>query len=180
MRFTGGLPETACGYGSTLRATENLRAELPALLKRLEVAVLLDAPCGDLNWISQLDLTGIDYIGVDTSEENLKTARERAPSLNVQKVDIIAGNLPRADAVLCRDFMQHLPTSLAEMALQNFMATGAKYLLATSHEAEVNEDIDELGGFRPLNLCIEPFELGEPIEAIEDGPGRILGAWALR
>lgn len=179
MRFTGGLPETACGYGSTLEATESLRDSLPGLLARLGVRVLLDAPCGDLNWISQVDL-GVTYIGVDASDENLNAARAKAPGLPTARADIIIDRLPNADAVLCRDFLQHLPTALAELTLQNIMATGAKYLLATSHEAKRNADIEAVGGFRPLNLSLEPFELGEPIEVIADGPGRILGVWALR
>jgi hypothetical protein len=180
VKFTGGLPETACGYGSTLRATEGLRAALPALLARLGTEVLLDAPCGDLNWMSRVDLSGVVYIGVDTSDENLRVARTRAPDVAVGKKDIVAGPLPQVDTVLCRDFLQHLPTAMAQQALENIAATGAKWLLATSHDVEINEDIAEPGGFRPLNLSIAPFEMGAPVEVIDDGPGRIVGVWAQR
>jgi len=180
VRFTGGLPETACGFGSTLRATETLRAELPKLLARLGTEVLLDAPCGDLNWMSTVDVRGVRYIGIDTSEENLKAAKLRSPGLDLWRIDVVEQGLPLADTVLCRDFLQHLPTATAQRALENIRTTGAKWLLATSHEAEVNEDVDAPGGFRPLNLCIAPFDLGEPLETIDDGPGRIVGVWALR
>jgi hypothetical protein len=179
VRFTGGLPETACGYGSTLRATETVRAQLPGLLARLGTEVLLDAPCGDLNWISQVDLSGICYIGIDTSDANLAAARARSPSLLFGKVDIVTGVLPMADTVLCRDFLQHLPTAMAQQALGNIIASGAEWLIATSHDAAENDDIPEPGGFRPLNLQIAPFNLGAPIEALPDGAGRILGVWRL-
>lgn len=180
MRFSGGLPETPCGYGSTMRATKGLRAGLVALLSRLGTKVLLDAPCGDLNWISTVDFGRIEYIGVDVSEENLEAARKRAPDRDIRRVDIVAGSLPPADTVLCRDFLQHLPTTMAQQALANIAATGAKWLLATSHDVETNADIAEPGGFRPLNLRAAPFDLGSPEHVLEDGMGRIIGAWALR
>ncbi len=179
MRFTGGLPETACGYGSTLAATERLRVSLPALLAVLEIRSLLDAPCGDLNWISRTDLGRVTYIGVDASEQNLATGRQRAPKMPTARLDVLFDPLPRMDAVLCRDFLQHLPDQMVQVALANIMASGARWLLATSHEADENEDIERPGDFRPLNLKIAPHGLGEPVEAIEDGPGRIIGVWRL-
>lgn len=179
MRFTGGLPETACGYGSTMRATENVRAELPGLLARLGTKVLLDAPCGDLNWIAKTNLGGIVYIGVDASAENIATARRNAPARLVGIADALNDPLPPADTILCRDFLQHLPTAMALRALENFKATGAKWLIATSHDEDANEDIAEVGGFRPVNMSLPPFGLGEPVHSIADGPGRILGVWSL-
>lgn len=163
-----------------MEATDSLRAALPGLLAQLGTRVLLDAPCGDLNWMSRVDLSGVTYVGVDTSEENLKTARRNAPALTVSKADIFADDLPSADTVLCRDFLQHLPEGLALRVLERLRATGANWLLATSHQAAaINEDIDKVGGFRPLNLTIPPIALGEPLHVIVDGPGRIVGVWAL-
>jgi len=179
MRFSGGLPETPCGFGSTLQATEDLRRELPGLLARLRTKVLLDAPCGDRNWIADMDLGSIDYVGVDLSEANLAIARERSPHAALGTLDIVHGRPPVADTVLCRDFLQHLPTAMAQRALGNLSRSGARWLLATSHDNPVNEDIETVGDFRPLNLMIEPFNLGEPVESVDDGPGRILGVWDL-
>ncbi|WP_448900759.1 hypothetical protein, partial [Escherichia coli] len=42
-----GAAESVSGLGSEIDATATLRAELPALLRRLEATSLLDAPCGD-------------------------------------------------------------------------------------------------------------------------------------
>lgn len=177
MRFTGGLSETACGWGSTLKATAALRAALPGLLATLETRVLLDAPCGDLNWISQVDLTGVAYVGIDADPERLATARARRPDLDLRQRDILMDDLPAADTILCRDFLQHLPNSQAHGVLANFTATGARWLLATSHDVALNRDIAEVGDFRPLNLQAFPFDLGAPAFALPDCDGRILGAW---
>lgn len=181
MKFIRGLPETACGGGSTLAATEHLRERLPALLRDLGVQWLVDAPCGDANWISKVDLTGIGYLGIDYSKENIDAAEKRWPEKEFYLRDIVVDALPpSADAMLCRDFHQHMPTAMAVAAIRNFLAVNINWLLATSHSNEVNEDIAEPGGFRPINLMRAPFNFLKPVAQIEDPPGsgRILGAWS--
>jgi hypothetical protein len=59
-----GAEASVSGLGSELDATATLRAELPALLRRLGVASLLDAPCGDAGWIVGADL-GVRVTGID-------------------------------------------------------------------------------------------------------------------
>ena len=49
-------PESKSGGSSTLSATAAIRAALPRLLSDLGVAVLIDAPCGDFNWMRHVDL----------------------------------------------------------------------------------------------------------------------------
>lgn len=180
MKFIGGLPETACGGGSTLAATEHLRGRLPATLRYLRVRSLLDAPCGDFNWMSRVNLGDITYVGADYSAQNLIAASNRSSSQVFHQLDIITDALPQADAMLCRDFHQHLPTEMAVAALRNFIASGTRWLLATSHSNEVNTDIAEAGDFRPINLMRAPFNFPKPVAAIDDPPGsgRILGAWS--
>ena len=43
--------ESASGLGSTLKYTENLRRELPQLLRQYSLGKVFDAPCGDFNWM---------------------------------------------------------------------------------------------------------------------------------
>jgi hypothetical protein len=49
-----GDQESISGPGSTLEYTANLRAKLPELCERLGVRPLLDAPCGDFNWVREI------------------------------------------------------------------------------------------------------------------------------
>lgn len=150
---------------------------LPTLLKKLSVKSLIDAPCGDFNWMACVDLGGIDYLGVDIDEDHLNKARERAGMFHrFEQRDILAGELPRADAVLCRDYLQHLPNELVFRAIVNL--SSGKWLLATSHRNEVNHDIGSVGDFRQLNLMAPPFNFPPPEAWLEDS-GRVLGAWAV-
>lgn len=182
-KFTGGSPETPCGAGSTLATTEYLREVLPGLLSRLSIMKLLDAPCGDLNWMQEVDLSNIDYIGCDI--DHLPVARWNAMTgfnaytFKFLEIDIVNGTLPKADGVLCRDFLQHLPNNMVFTTLNNFLKTGAEWFLMTSHTNGVNQDISMPGGFRALNLLAAPFNLPEPAIAFSDPPGssRIIGVW---
>ena len=189
MPFFSGQPETMCGKGSTLEATAEVREKLPALLTRLGVEKLLDAPCGDFNWMRLVvaDLPKMEYFGVDFDEMHIAKARTSMLIMKLQNcrfkvMDVVNARLPAADAVFSRDFFQHVTDDMALRALEGFRATGARLLIATSHETKVNSDIDVIGGFRPIDLSKSPFNLGMPSEILDDpvGSGRILGVWNLR
>ena len=184
MIFVNGLPETECGGGSTMAATVHLRARLPGLLKRLKVASILDAPCGDFNWMQAINFGAIDYTGCDISEKHIERANSKAGGrarVRFHAMDIVTEPLPTADLVFCRDFLQHLPNQMAIAALRNFVATGAKWLLVTSHVSKRNGDIAEPGMFRPLNLKIPPFEFPKSRAKIADPPDsrRFMMLWAM-
>src|SRR5579859_6379296 len=57
--------ETLCGGGSTLYQTQIMRSKLPRVLQQLGIKTLLDAGCGDFNWLKVTNLGVEDYIGVD-------------------------------------------------------------------------------------------------------------------
>ena len=175
--------ESRSGPGSTLKRTEVLRHELPAVLSRLGVRTLVDAPCGDCNWRQHMEIDLDAYIGVDIVPALIEDNRRRYRDFNwkFEVVDMIKDPLPTGDAVLCRDALIHLSLADIGRALSNIRRSGAKYLLATSHEAiSVNTDI-ATGGWRSVNLMLAPFNLSAPLERIVENPqtGKILGVWAL-
>ncbi len=59
--------ETKSGIGSELQHTEILRKELFTLFRMYNIGTILDIPCGDYNWMKEMDLDGmnISYIGAD-------------------------------------------------------------------------------------------------------------------
>ena len=54
--------ESISGPGASLRHTEAIRRELPLLIERLGIRTLLDAPCGDFNWMKETKLRLDRYI----------------------------------------------------------------------------------------------------------------------
>src|SRR5205085_11452368 len=70
-------PESVSGRGSTLARTEVIRRTLPLLLASVRAKSLLDAPCGDFNWMRHVDLGGVEYIGADVVTELVARNRRR-------------------------------------------------------------------------------------------------------
>jgi SAM-dependent methyltransferase len=177
-----GGGETVSGDGSTLAYTEALRTALPSLLARLGVRTLVDIPCGDFNWMRKTELDLDQYIGADIVPELIaKLQREHAAAKRrFMVLDVVTDVLPAADAVMCRDCLIHLSNADAVAALGNIRRSGARWLLSTTYpEVAVNADI-VTGWYRPLNLCLPPFNLPPPSEMIREPlHHRSIGVWAL-
>lgn len=167
-----GSRDSRSGLGSEIDATAHLRAALPALLRELGVRTLLDVPCGDCGWISQLELD-CEYIGADIVpaliERNRSEFAATHPGWSFKHLDLIHDPLPRADLVLSRDCLVHLSFHNVLGALENLKASGSEWLLTTTFtEHEENQDIVD-GDWRLLNLQKAPFHLPAPQALILEG-----------
>jgi 2-polyprenyl-3-methyl-5-hydroxy-6-metoxy-1,4-benzoquinol methylase len=129
-----GSEESVSGTGSTLELSASLSVELPGILTELKAKALLDAGCGDFNWLRSVGLGGVKYIGIDVVEELIErnTKLYGSAERSFMVADITRDRLPSADVVLCRHCLIHLPNRQIKLALRNLAATGAAYLLATS------------------------------------------------
>ena len=175
-----GDAESASGTGSNFAATAAIREELPPLLRQLGVVSLLDAPCGDFNWMRHVDLAGIDYTGVDVVPQLIARNEKQFGSAARHFVvrDIAAEPVPRADAVFCRDGLVHLSYALIGSTLRNFKQSGARFLMTTTFKRrERNWDI-VTGDWRPLNLELPPFSFPPPLAAIDERCAEADGAFA--
>src|ERR1017187_2670419 len=103
--------ESVSGPGSTLRYTSDLRATLPGLIRALGCKSMLDAPCGDFNWMKEVDLSGIDYMGVDIVPALIANHRAKYQQHRFAVQDITKDAFPKVDFVLCRDVLFHLSNS---------------------------------------------------------------------
>jgi hypothetical protein len=177
--------ESRSGRGSTLAYTKPLRKSLAKYLRRLNVTVFLDAPCGDFNWMRQVELpAGTSYIGGDIVAQLIEDLERvhGAPTRSFRRLDIVEGPLPRADLWLCRDVLFHLPNKDVITVLANFANSEIPYLLTTTYTfPKRNEDVRP-GGFRFINLQLPPFLLPPPLSRIVDfvapEPPRYLGLWS--
>lgn len=168
--------ESRSGEGSTIEQTEIIRKELPNIFNKFGVRTVLDAPCGDLNWIKKTDLSGIDYTGVDIVPEIIENNKKNYGYIGrFHCFDIASDKLPCADLILCRDCLVHLTFSQALKAVKNMKKSGAKYFLTTSFiSREKNEKL--VGEWRVLNLEKSPFNFGPPVftlnEECSEGEGQ--------
>jgi hypothetical protein len=163
-------PESVSGPGSSLTQTRTIIKQLSLLIKQLQVKTLLDAPCGDFHWMKEVNPEIDLYIGVDIVSELIEENNRKYASHNRQflNLDITHDPLPKADLILCRDCLVHFSFADIHAAISNFKKSGSKYLLTTTF-TNVTRNMDiKTGGWRPLNLEIEPFNLPKPILIINE------------
>ena len=136
---------------------------------------MFDAPCGDLNWITDvIDRTGIEYSGGDVSQLAIDAALERRPSATVRLFDIRNDPFPVADVWHCRDCLFHLSYDDGLAALKNFARSTIPNALITTNTARWMPNMDiKTGGWRALDLQRAPFNLPKPRLKIKDYPANI-------
>lgn len=160
-----GDPDSRSGTGSNFKQTEALRAELPAILNTLGTQSLLDIPCGDFYWMKEVPLEGIHYIGADIVPEIIEANQSQNTNNSNREFmvcDLVAGQLPKADTVFCRDCLVHLSYDNIEKALANIKASGATWLITTSFKGRnKNRDI-MTGKWRALDMQASPFNWPQP------------------
>jgi hypothetical protein len=178
--------ESVSGAGSTLKYTENLRAALPGLFEQFRISTVLDAPCGDYNWMQHVERPGISYIGGEIVPELVEhnNAEYADDTTRFIECDILEDDLPSVDLWICRDVLFHFPEADIFRTLANLFRSDIKYILTSDHpEQDRNHDI-AVGRFRTLNLMIEPFNFPEPLLWIDDWidpyPVRRMGLWEVQ
>ena len=160
-----GSKESRSGKGSELKATEELRKVLPSIIDTWKIKSVLDLPCGDYNFMKEVVLN-CNYIGADIVPELIANNSIKYPGINFKCLDIVKDKLPKSDLIIVRDCFVHLPLSDIQKAIKNAKKS-CKYMLVTSFNNAENKDIT-VGGWRVLNMQIEPFNL-KPIVTIEEG-----------
>jgi hypothetical protein len=155
--------ESKSGPGSEIAVTVKIRKALPYLWKKYNIKTFLDVPCGDFNWMKEVDKDEIQYIGGDIVEQivDKNNSLYRKENVSFKKIDITKDTLPCVDMIFCRDCLLHLSFEKIHKALKNFVTSGSTYLLTSSHPFTLkNYDILD-GDFRELNLFKVPFNLPE-------------------
>lgn len=184
-----GDADSRSGGGSNLEGTIEIRRELPGIVKSLAVRSMVDVPCGDFFWMSQLDLGLESYVGGDIVPELVAANTERfgGPARSFRRIDAARDQLPRADLVLCRDLLIHLSLRKVRGVLSNIRRSGATWLAASTYaDAPVNEEI-LTGGYRPVNLQTAPFMFPAPRIIFQEGgdpnirvpSNKYLGVWRI-
>lgn len=167
-----GKSDSVSGPGSDLKATAVIRSEIPKLAKSLNIKSIADIPCGDMYWFSKLKLEHINYLGLDIVPDLISELRIEHPLLVFEVFDATIDTLPTVDLILCRDLLVHLTNQQALEVIENFKKSGSKFLLTTSFvETKLNQEliVPKVGvGWRPLNLAIAPFNLGAPVQIINE------------
>jgi SAM-dependent methyltransferase len=177
------------GTGSTSSYAANARAALEEIIANFGVTSLLDAGCGDLTWLREIDLRGIRYMGVDivpdVIDQHRLNLRDRE-GVRFEVLDLVTTVAPAHDLILCRHALSHLGAGDVRQALCNFSASGSRWLLTTTYISQgqdlLHPSADPQASAQ-LNLLEPPYELPDPVRLyVEGGHPRdrqYLGLWQL-
>lgn len=151
-----------------------LQVELPGLLRRFGIRRLLDIPCGDFNWMKEVELELEWYIGADLVEELIGQNAARFSGSaggsvrRFVRLDLTRDPLPEADLVLCRDCLVHFSSADIARAIGNLRRSGSRYLLATTFTGRRPHRDIVTGDWRPLNFERPPFRFPAPIATLDE------------
>ena len=168
-KWPAGYPETISGSGSLLKNTVNIRKTLPEIFSEYDIKTFFDAPCGDRNWIQEVQFGDVVYSGADIVPEIV--ADIDLPEVTV--FDIRTDTPPDVDMWFCRDCLYHLSEDHIQQAIDNMRSGNIKYFMITSHKekhADNNQNRNiNTGGFRCLILSEHNyFGLPSPVARFDD------------
>ncbi len=153
-------------YGSEkpgMESEQGRNARLTALIQdfvRLnDVKSVVEFGCGYFGYASEVDWTGIDYDGFDVVEEVIETNRRNHGRANVRFHVVRDGTrIPKADLLISKDVLQHLPTEDVQYYLSLFQSNFRFMLIGNDSYPDANLNGNtSYGGYRALRLERPPF-----------------------
>ena len=144
---------------------------------------LVEIACGHCTWIADSKPGSLAYTGIDLAplliEQNRRRFVERGWKFEV--ADVVIEDIPHADVVLCRDWLDYLPLVDIGAALHHMRSAGAKYLIVTNNPSINTNTETQTGVRRSLNLMQAPFNMHKPIAVVAQDPqsGTLLAVWQL-
>ena len=169
--------ESRSGEGSPVENTQNIRAGLSLIFEQYEIGSMLDAPCGDFNWMQSVTQdASIKYIGGDIVRPLIEKnqAKYDDKDRSFVHLDLTKSSLPNVDLLFCRDCLFHLSYQDIARVLENFLSSSIPYLMTTSSAApngpRINNSNIVTGDMRLIDLFSEPFSLSQNdvLESISD------------
>jgi len=150
---------TNSGPGSALECSKSYLDFLQIFVKDNKIQSILDLGCGDFNLMRHFNFKDIKYFGVDIVSfiinHNIKTYSNN--NIKFLQSNIIDFKLyEQFDLIIIKDVLQHLSNVNILKILNNIKNT-KKIILVNDYLENNTDTID--GGYRPLNLNNDPFNL---------------------
>lgn len=161
--WSKGLPETACGSGSTLRYNDKLINRLNEIIQKYSIKSIVDLGCGDFNWMSQVNLDGVDYKGYDWILR-FEYIEKGYDNIQFFEANIGEMDIPQADLIICKDVFIHMKNEHIFQVLNRIAFSESKYLLTSTYAIENNDRV--LNNYAPLDIEQDPFNINNRIETI--------------
>lgn len=151
------------GEGSLIENAGEYVAFINKFISRHGIKTIVDIGCGDWQVMRHVNLTGVEYYGMDVVKRVIDQNREKFGSSHIHFLfgDCIHDELPHADLLLAKDIFIHLPNESVFRVIEKFR--NFKHILITT-DVEAgsftthNSDI-QLGEWRAMDPAAPPFRL---------------------
>lgn len=157
------------GPGSSPENTKAYRTVLQYFLNEPNVNTIVDLGCGDWQIMNLLTIPkNKKYTGLDVVQDLITAHQQKYTATNID-FKLIQGlaDVPSGDLLVIKDVIQHWPNAQIDEFVQTVLPK-FKYALITNCfqacaawsglQKAYNQDIS-LGGYRPIDLTDEPFNL---------------------
>jgi SAM-dependent methyltransferase len=161
--YAQGVWGNGSGAGSDPANVEEYVRFLQDFIRDRSIRSIVDCGCGDWQLMRHIDLSGVDYLGIDLVPDVL--ARNQAefgrPGVRFELGNFTEMALPAADLLLCKDVLQHLP----DRNVFRFLAGLDRFKFALlTNDLGRNADRDATLAasswhFAPIDLTAAPFNL---------------------
>jgi SAM-dependent methyltransferase len=156
------------GPGSHPSITALYAGFVQYLIRHLGARRVIDLGCGDWQFSQFLDLSEVDYTGVDIVESMISgnSARYGASNIRFVVADVSEYPLGEADLVLCKDVLQHLDDDSVLRVLRK-LPTARAWLITNDYCA--HNEIGGIGDARPMDPTAPPFSIAaQPVLTFGD------------
>jgi len=149
---------------------------LIVLFKKHNISTVFDAGCGPMHWMNPKKLkdNGIHYTGGDIVPYNVEHDNGTWPDFDIKLHDMTTDPLPKVDCVFSSDVVIHLTNQDKRKFLDNFLASGADYLLVThsgdSTFENIEVDYNDAYPFAEVNWNIGPWNFPPPLDKLIYNP----------
>jgi len=171
---TSVLPVEQRG-SSSVKGTEYIRQQLPALFQKYNIQSLFDAGANDAAW-QVLTLTNlIKYSAGERNQSMVEIAKSNWPELDIRVHDITTDTLPDVDLLFVRDVAIHLNNRSKAQMIKNWLSSSIPWILMTQLSyATVNVDFEyseDRFPFAEINWLIAPWYFPQPTACLDEMPG---------
>jgi hypothetical protein len=133
-----------------------------------EIKTIYDIGCGDMQYTRHLDLSKVNYTGVDCVKSVIKQNKLIFETENVKfkYKEISRHKFDYADLYIIKDVLQHLNNEIVYNFLDYITEEKlAKYIVICNccDQKEDDEDVPEIGQTRPLDGNFLPLKKYNPI-----------------
>lgn len=151
------------GGGSLLKNSKRYMRFVQHFVKAHNVKTIVDAGCGDWEFSRYMDWNGARYLGYDVVASVIENNIKQFSKDNIRFIhaNFLVEDLPKADLLLCKHVLQHLPNEDILAFIQQLKKF--KYCLITNEvypDTLSSDGVDiEIGGGHKIDLTLAPFNV---------------------